>query len=163
MTYRVLRVPGTKNVKNPDNPLMVEIMEFHPNMKHKFREFKQFKVDVEEDINPIDLSIDGIPDRFWRVLQDDEKLRASWEGGREDPRDEIRSGHDTALANLLARYEFTEDDNLSFFKSAKGLGMHLSNIRRALQAVYGVNYRNSRRVWEYQFPTTGERSNDITG
>ncbi len=47
-----------------------------------------------------------------------------------------------------------ETEDLPFFKSAKGLGMHLSNIRKALHDVYGVDYRNNRRVWEYQFPVT---------
>jgi len=51
----------------------------------------------------------------------------------------------------------TEKENLTFFKSARGLGMHLSNIRRALHAMHGVNYRNSRRIWEYQFPGTGDK------
>lgn len=121
-------------MKNPNNPLMVEIVEFHPNMKHKLREFKQFKVDVEEDMNPIYVTIDGIPDRFWRVLQDDEKLRASWEGEREDLRDEIRSGHDMALANLLARYEFTEGEIAAILTAApynkhkKLVGQYLSHI-----------------------------------
>lgn len=45
-----------------------------------------------------------------------------------------------------------EVENLFVSKSAKGLGMHLSNIRRALHDVYGVDYRSNRRAWEYQFP-----------
>ena len=53
--------------------------------------------------------------------------------------------------------EIAETENLTFFKSAKGLGMHLGNIRRALRAVYGVNYQNNRRIWEYQFPGTGDK------
>jgi len=51
----------------------------------------------------------------------------------------------------------TEKENLTFFKSARGLGMHLSNIRRALHVVYRVKYRSSRRIWEYQFPTIKDK------
>lgn len=47
--------------------------------------------------------------------------------------------------------DITENNNLSFFKSAKGLAMHLGNIRGALHAVYGLKYRSNGRIWEYQF------------
>ena len=53
--------------------------------------------------------------------------------------------------------EIAQTENLTFFKSARGLGMHLGNIRRALRAVCGVNYQNNRRIWQYQFPTIKDK------
>lgn len=53
--------------------------------------------------------------------------------------------------------EIADIEDLLLFKSVKGLGMHLSNIRKALHDVHGVNYRNKRRTWEYQFPTAMDK------
>jgi len=63
-----------------------------------------------------------------------------------------------SIAELYEIWKGTaEIENLAFFKGAKGLAMHLSNTRRALQAVYGVNYRRNKRIWEYQFPATRDK------
>ncbi len=63
-------------------------------------------------------------------------------------------------AELYEEWKDTAElEHLTFFKSARGLAMHLRNIRRALRACYGVNYRSDGRVWLYQFPCTVVRQN----
>jgi len=107
---RILRVPGTKNIKDPNNPLPVEILEFKPALRYKLTELEQFEVDVEDVRLTVDISPDEIPDRFWRILGEDSKLKATWEGGRKDLKDKTRSGFDMALANLLMPYGFSDSE-----------------------------------------------------
>ena len=107
---RILRVPGTMNLKDLDNPLPVQILEFNNKRRYEFEEFEQFTVDVEDTPVRIDITLDEIPDRFWRTLEENEKLRASWEGRRKDLRDESRSGYDMALADLLVLCRFSEGE-----------------------------------------------------
>ena len=62
-----------------------------------------------------------------------------------------------SVAELYERWkDVAENNNLGFFKSAKGLAMHLGNIRRALHAVYGLECRSNGRIWKYQFPQAAE-------
>lgn len=104
---RILRVPGTKNVKNPNNPLPVEMLEFDNKKRYEFEEFEQFRLDIEQTTVPIDITLDKIPDRFWRILEDNEKFKATWERKRKDLKDESRSGYDMALADLLVLCGFS--------------------------------------------------------
>ncbi len=107
---RILRVPGTKNLKDPHNPLPVEIIEFNTSRRYELSKFEGYKVDVEEVRGEIEVILDKIPDRFWRILQENEKLKATWTKGRKDLNDESRSGHDMALAHLLIPYSFTNGE-----------------------------------------------------
>lgn len=105
---RILRVPGTKNLKNPHNPLPVEIIEFNTSRRYELSKFEQYKVNVEEVRGEIEVTLDKIPDRFWRVLEEKEKLRATWEGKRPDLKDPTRSAYDMSLADLSASYGFSK-------------------------------------------------------
>ena len=115
---RILRVPGTKNIKDPDNLLPVEILEFKPALRYKLTEFKQFEVDVEDVRLTVDISPDEIPDRFWRILGEDSKLKTTWEGKRTNLKDDTRSGYDMALANLLIPYGFSDSEIAAILKDS---------------------------------------------
>ena len=115
---RILRVPGTMNLKDLHNPLTVQILEFDNKRRYKFEEFEQFGVDVEQTTVPIDITLDKIPDGFWRILEQDEKLEATWERRREDLKDESRSGYDMALADLLVLYRFSEGEIAAILTAA---------------------------------------------
>jgi len=115
---RVLRVPGTKNLKNPDNPLPVEILEFNTSRRYELSKFEQYKVDVEEVRGEIEVIPDKIPDGFWRALEEKEKLRATWEGKRPDLKDQSRSAYDISLADLSASYGFSKDQIAAILTAA---------------------------------------------
>ncbi len=114
---RILRVPGTKNLKNPHNPLPVEILEFHPTRRYELGDFEQYKVDIENLAIDVDISPDHIPDRFWRILEEDSKLKATWEGERPDLEDNSRSGYDMALADRLILYGFSSGEVAGILKA----------------------------------------------
>ena len=115
---RILRVPGSKNIKDPDNLLPVEILEFKPALRYKLTEFEQFEVDVEDVRLTVDISPDEIPDRFWRILGEDSKLKTTWEGKRTNLKDDTRSGYDMALANLLIPYGFSDSEIAAILKDS---------------------------------------------
>ena len=115
---RILRVPGTKNLKNPDNPLPVEILKFDPALKYKLTEFEKSRVEVEELGAEVNISLDEIPDRFWKVLEEDSKLKATWEGERKDLKDKTRSGYDMALASLLMPHGFSDSEIAAILKNS---------------------------------------------
>jgi len=121
---RILRVPGTLNLKDPQHPLPVSIIKFEPDLKYKLEMFDEYKVDVEDnltkDINifPVD-----IPNRFWKILESDPKLKNTWEGNRPDLNDQSRSGYDMSLADQLMSYDFNNSEIASILiKSSSGRG-----------------------------------------
>jgi len=116
---RILRVPGTKNVKDPDKPLPVEILEFNPTRRYKLDEFRGFKVEIEDVVTTIDISLDEIPDRFWRILEENKKLKATWKGRRNDFKDTSRSAYDMSLANLLMPYNFSDSEIAAILKTSE--------------------------------------------
>lgn len=116
---RILRVPGTENMKNPKNPLPVEILEFNPATIYTLSVFEEFKVEVKDIAIPdIDTSLDSIPSRFWKVLEENAKLKATWEGKRKNLKDNTRSGYDMSLATLLMPYAFSDSEVASVLRAS---------------------------------------------
>ena len=143
---RILRVPGTKNIKDPDNPLPVEILKFTPALKYKLTEFEQFKANVEDLVTEVDISLDEIPDRFWRILEKDSKIKATWEEKRKDLKDNTRSGYDMALANLLMPYDFSDSEIAAILEaSPSGKGKEATKPYLALTIGKARHKWNERR------------------
>lgn len=115
---RVLRVPGTQNTKDPGNPLPVTVLEMNPSRKYKLTHFEKFWVQAEEAAVSANITIDKISDRFWRLLEEDGKLRVTWRGERNDLKDNSRSGHDMALVNLLRPGNFNDGEVASILTAA---------------------------------------------
>ena len=138
---RILRIPGTKNVKDPKNPLPVEILEFNPTIRYTLSVFDKFKVKVEDTaITDVDTSLNEIPDRFWRVLEENTKIRNTWEGKRKDLKDKTRSGYDMSLAMLLMPYKFNDSEFISIFRespSGKGKEASLSYLKLTIGKAKG--------------------------
>lgn len=110
---RCFRVPGTVNLKNKNQPLPVEIIEFNSQLRYKLSQFDEFKEELDVSSVNVDTSIDDIPDRFWRVLQENTKLKLTWEGKRKDINlkdDHSRSVYDMSLATLLMPYNFKDSE-----------------------------------------------------
>lgn len=107
---RVLRLPGTKNLKDPQHPLPVRVLEIKPTRKYGLEDFQAFWVKVEDTPHTPKIDPEDIPDRFWRILQEDQKLKDTWQGRRDDLEDNTRSGYDMALASLAMGYGFTDGE-----------------------------------------------------
>ncbi|GAG58321.1 unnamed protein product, partial [marine sediment metagenome] len=116
---RILRVPGTLNLKDPQHPLPVNIIKFKPDLKYKLEMFDGHKVDVEDNLTKdIIISPVAVPNRFWRILENDSKLKNTWERNRPDLEDQTRSGYDMSLADLLMSYDFNDSEIAAIIKKS---------------------------------------------
>ncbi|MBA7497244.1 hypothetical protein ES702_07856 [subsurface metagenome] len=139
---RVLRVPGTMNLKDPDKPLPVKLSEFYPDHSFKLEDFEPYRVEVEEIIQG-DVTPGEIPDKFWVLVKANSKIKATWDGKREDLKDKTRSGYDMALANLLVAHGFTDNETASVLRrstTGRGKDATLHYLNRTIG--------EARRVWD---------------
>jgi len=144
---RVLRVPGSKNIKDPYNPLPVEILKFDPALRYDLSRFQEYKVDIE-DVTIADVSLSKlgiIPDRFWRILEKDPKIKTTWHSQRDFP---SRSEYDMSLARLLMPYGFTDSEIAAILKVSplgKGNIAKLPYLARTIGKAR-VNWKERRKI-----------------
>lgn len=120
---RILRVPGTKNMKDPKETLAVTIIKFEPQIRYSLKGqfLARFKRDIDNNkIERIEVKKDNpasdIPDRLFVILSEHTKIMQTWTGQRKDLKDTSRSGYDMALANLLMPFDFTDSELISIFR-----------------------------------------------
>lgn len=116
---RIMRLPGTLNLKEPQNPKLVRIIEFNPEQRYNLDDFEDYYEPVESYsgivINDADIP-EHVPKQFYELLGQDEKLRNTWEGKRPDLKDRSRSGFDMALASQAAQYGFSAEEIAGILK-----------------------------------------------
>lgn len=112
----VMRVPYTYN--NPDRrkrelgreKAYVKVIKFEPERRYTLLDFEPFFIEspaseqVEFEIGA------GLPEKFRKLLENNERVRATWEGTREDLKDRSRSGYDMSMACKLAYMGFSADE-----------------------------------------------------
>jgi len=140
---RVLRLPGTYNLKDPNNPLPVKIISINPERKYKIKDLEKYKLEVD-DIGVFDLKLEKveIPKRFFEILEKDEKLKNTWEGNRPDLNDQSKSGYDLSLADQLMPYGFDDNEIASILiNSPSGRG------KESKQQYLQITIRKARESW----------------
>ena len=107
---RVLRVPGTLNLKDK-KAKEVKLVAFSPEKRYKLSQFDSFYVKVEpvkiDDIQLKDLK--NIPERLKSELASDNWFNLSYQGLRQ-LKDNTRTGKDFALAHYLLSYGYTNSE-----------------------------------------------------
>jgi len=112
--------------------------------KRRVDEFSQLEVEVEDAVTiDGDLGLDEIPDRLWRVLDEDKKLKATWEGKRKDLKDKTRSGYDMALANLLMPYNFSDSEIAAILRASPS-----GKEKEATQQYLALTIGKARTSWQ---------------
>ena len=118
---RVLRVPGTQNCKDPENPKAVGILS-QTDRRYDPTDFAEFLArqavpDIEEDDRggqewtekfadapfSIDPSANVAEHLLSRLMAADTKFQTTWLRQRKDLKDQSQSGYDLALANFGCR------------------------------------------------------------
>lgn len=135
---RLLRLPGSNNVKDVNNPKKCEIEDehFHPEQRYSLQELEEYAISSipsQEPTNPNDHDLDT---RLNRFLAKDWRLRKTWEGKRDMPQDNSRSGYDMAVADLLAQDGFTEEEIVTILPknpSGKGIEATESYLKHTAQ------------------------------
>jgi len=144
---RVLRLPGTKNLKNPQHPLPVRVLEMNCDRKYDLKDFEKFWLKAKDTSPTPGTNLENIPDGFWRILQEDQKLNNTWQGRRNDLDDKTRSGYDMALASLLMPHEFTDGEIASILMvSPSGKG------KEATSAYLAHTIGKARSSWRKREP-----------
>ena len=120
---RIVKLPGTWSFKGKEAPERVWRMAV-------FAEYDDRPIPSEKllslggsDIAPPsveqDLSVVGIPKRFWEEMQADETLHDAYLGKRFDLTDSSPSGQDWALVIRLKRKGFTPSEALAILKTSQ--------------------------------------------
>ena len=113
---RVMRLPGTYNIKDPDNIVPVEITAFAESRRYNPEDFAgyllfesalaEFQAAESMPAPAFTTPRHGVnaPPHFETALDGDAKLRLTWEKRRQTLRDSSLSAYDMALASRLAGY-----------------------------------------------------------
>ena len=119
---RIMRVPGTRNNKDPGKPVDVRILDIEENrgLDHAIEEFEEFlsgveagdPVDVPKKGKKFDLSPGAYPpfDKFQALLDNSKKFKDTWDHDRVDLSDTSASGHDLSLAVFALRAGWTDQE-----------------------------------------------------
>lgn len=64
--------------------------------------------------------VPSVPDRFWKLVEKDERLRKAWRGQLDDISDTSGSGQDCALAHKAKGYGFTPEETIAILMNSPG-------------------------------------------
>jgi len=116
---RILRVPETVNKKDPENHKAVQIVELNPERRYNLSDFEDYWVEARPSPVAVDLSESAeIPDRFWVLVRENTRLKATWYGERDDLKDQSRSGYEMSLASILTLHGFSDREIAAIIRKA---------------------------------------------
>lgn len=118
---RVLRVPGTINLKIPGRPRPVRLIERNDLRYNPSDLFEYLDLIGAEEVakitkSAVDGSIEYSPqaqpplDKFQSLCENEPKFKASWEHTRRDMTDPSPSSYDMALADIAAQAGWTDQE-----------------------------------------------------
>jgi len=120
---RVLRLPGTHNIKDPDNIKDVSVAKWNDARRYNPEDFVSyievlgmFKNDISIDdmAEPLFVPrrVTDLPAAFSICLEDDTHLKNTWTRARKGMRDTSHSAFDMSIMGMLAYYgdEFSDQD-----------------------------------------------------
>lgn len=109
---RILRVPGTKNLKDERRPKDVTCIYSHPRA-YNISEFEEYMMDTPVKIGAESISVGSFgsdpPPRLYKDLAVNKWLQIVWRGERTSG-DTSRSGNDFALAIRLFKLGYTPEE-----------------------------------------------------
>lgn len=115
---RVMRLPGTFNRKDPNNPKEVEILSLKPELRYSLSDFEQYETEVFScDMTTCtyevkDVDIDALPvSEEWKIC--------IVEGKHPTKTYPSRSERDQAVMNALVSYGVTDDVAYSIFHNKR--------------------------------------------
>lgn len=120
---RVLRLPGTYNIKDPEDVREVTVAHWNDAQRYNPADFEGYILEhtkyedflMEKNIpDPQFVPRRGapLPPAFEELLKDDARMRTTWTRKRKDMKDASHSGWDMSIAGLMASYGdvFTDQD-----------------------------------------------------
>lgn len=139
---RVMRVPGTNNCKDPDNIIVVELLEVEETRQFDFEKprfedpaLPEEEKEKKEESKPkytagsLKLKPGAEPphDKLMALLCNEPKFRRSWERTRKDMRDPSASGYDLSLALFTVRALWTDQEIVNLLIASRRY--HSDNLK----------------------------------
>ncbi len=117
---RVLRVPGTVNLKIAGRPRPVRILERNDRRYNPSNLTEYLDLIGAEDVTAIKTSVDGTIEyspqaqppleKFQALCDNEPKFKATWEHARKDLTDQTASSYDMALADIAVQAGWTDQE-----------------------------------------------------
>ncbi len=161
---RIMRLPGTKNHKDPDEPLPVVIESMDLDRRYLTLDLDDFLPELPDDLKPdgpASVAVgERMSERVEKLLESHPRLRNLFEGKGKPIRDEqgnrldtTSSGYDYSLAYALALKGVTDEAELATAlwrrpddaARSKGMRYILRTVRRALGKAAEKKGRSSGR------------------
>jgi len=144
---RVLRIPGTANVKDPAAPVPVTMIPLAANpARYNPSDFDMYLVPEElepdrvtvavAEVQPVALAAGASPPatKLAAMIQNDPKFAATWGRKRKDFQDQSASAYDMALANIAAAAGWTDQEITDLILAWRR--DHGENVQKALRQDY---------------------------
>ncbi len=137
---RVLRLPGTMNVKVPDQPVEVRILEHHPGLRYAPDDFEPYLVDAAP---PRVIAVGGLvlnpsseppATKLAEAAAECPQFWKAWYRDRPDLPDQSQSGYDLSLATIAALRGWTDQEIANLIIAARR--RHNRNPAKALRLDY---------------------------
>ncbi len=134
---RVMRVPGTMNVKEPERPVPCTLVKFDPSICFNPEDFEGYRVEVETTKEKVKLGDipSELPERFHTLLGKNRVITLTWEGKNTNLKDQSGSGYDMAMANHLVAQEFIDEEIVCILRhmpSGRGLEAREDYLSRTI-------------------------------
>ena len=123
---RVMRLPGTVNVKDPEKPCQVKLLSLDETIRYNPQEFDEFLVDVSAikavslKVNPVDLTAGFPVEKHEAMMENVPEYAATWRHTRaafgKDPGNDSCNKYDQALANFCVNADFSDDEIAAVLK-----------------------------------------------
>ena len=119
---RILRLPGTKNCKDPGDPKDVNIYKINPSLKYELKKFEEYEKEGDSILTIIDrqITLGTIPEVTFEDLQNRgvaSTILDLIKNGSADGRYRSRSERDQAIITELLIKEFTPEQIISIFRN----------------------------------------------
>lgn len=161
---QLMRVPGTINNKERDNPRLCSTLEsseisytceqmdkFLPRLTEEDEEYCQAHYDKVYNLQSVNCKVDDtLPLKFATLLRDNEEVKNIWLGNVDD-----RSAGDFRLGHLMFASGFSKDEAMSVLvNSAKALSR--APIHRISYATNIVD-----KIWTFELETSSQLSSSV--
>lgn len=116
---RVMRVPGTFNMKDTDAPRQCEIVSWEPERRYDPTHFEEYLVSFDVSVPipesapyPFVLDPHALPplDKWEALKAADERAERSYQYARKDLKDQSPSAYDMSLATFAVRARWTDQE-----------------------------------------------------
>lgn len=123
---RVLRIPGTLNHKYGSEVRVMASSDVRYNPSD-FEAYRSATVDLLSSRSNLGAGLELLPEaiphgKFFLLLDQDPKLKATWDRKRRDLKDNSQSSYDMALAGLLVHWGFTDQEVVDVLIAHRRLG-----------------------------------------